>query len=179
MAPHELLRPHIVDCLRRRGSCSGFAPLREALRGEDLLHRGSLNWDQFCSAFEHAGISLARVDMRTFFEQFAEGGTVSYEPLFETLRGRPSRQRLVQIRAVFVMLDDDGDGVVTLAQIADCLKPSGHPDVRLGVVGAGELKRWVLSQLAEAAGGAASLGMDAWIEFQNAITAHMDDAQFT
>lgn len=100
--------------------------------------------------------------------------------ILRALRLPASRQRVALTRAVFDMIDQDRDGLLSCDEITACYRAATHPDVRRGLRAAAQVKQDFMQTLSDASvrdrGGMVSF--PAFLDFYCCLTALTSEEHF-
>ena len=75
--------------------------------------------------------------------------SVEYNEFLGALVQEPSPARADEVRRVFELIDEDGDGTINLADIGLCFVPAAHPHVVAGTAQANDVLHDFLASLDE------------------------------
>jgi len=97
-----------------------------------------IGFDKFTRAF---GINITKYEFDELFKSFDldNSGSVSYDEFIRGVRGGMNDTRINLVKAAFNVLDDSGDGIVTLEDIARKYDVSKNPLVKAGKVNANDV----------------------------------------
>ncbi|CAM9395475.1 unnamed protein product [Scytosiphon promiscuus] len=129
--------PGILGILRRVRSSLASGGMRAAFallkgfREGDQEGNGKVKLAAFKKAVSGAARGLKEAEMRIIFQHFDEGGDgeVAYEQFLRHVRETLPEGRLALANKVFDRMDADGNGLVSVDDVALNFKASAHPEV--------------------------------------------------
>jgi Ca2+-binding EF-hand superfamily protein len=125
----------------KRGSGNGLRSAAVMLRRMDADGSGNLDVGEFKAGLEMLGIEdVLDVDMERLMKAFDkdESGKISVEEFYRGLQGNMKRKRKLIVKQAFDVLDSDGSGEVTVADIRGAYDCSQHPSVLDGTMSVDE-----------------------------------------
>ncbi|KAG2498075.1 hypothetical protein HYH03_003835 [Edaphochlamys debaryana] len=139
--------------LKLRGT-HGIISIGRKFRSMDDSGDRKLSYEEFKKALVEMKLHMSEADTQRVFRGFDKdcSGYISFDELLLGLRGELTERRLDMVKRCFKVLDKDGNGTVTLADLERRYDTSRHPDVIAGT----KTPRMVLMEFLgtfEAAGG--------------------------
>mmetsp|Transcript_12643 Transcript_12643/g.23060 ORF Transcript_12643/g.23060 Transcript_12643/m.23060 type:complete len:2081 (+) Transcript_12643:183-6425(+) len=130
-ASYAKAKDFLRKCLAEAG-VHGMVTLKDQFTAYDLDDSGTLDYSEFAAALLE--YKLTNAEIRALFVHFdADGnGEVNYEEFVDGVRGELTPERKAVIGKVFDSIDEDADGIISLADIGRFFLPSKHPDVLSG-----------------------------------------------
>ena len=110
----------------------GIRGLAKVFAGLDENGNRALNVEDFKWGLYNYGIYLNDEELRTLANAFDRNGLVSFDEFLNVVKGKMNERRLKLVALAYEKLDKNGDGQVTLDDIARLYEASNHPEVRAG-----------------------------------------------
>jgi len=125
----EELKEKIVSFCKTR-SANGLRGLRIMFRAMDRNRNGSLDPVEFKYAMRDYGLELSEIEIRQIVKHFDTNndGKLSFDEFLRAIRGDLNDRRIKMVHAAYNVLDKDGSGLVTIADIEAAYDVSCHPD---------------------------------------------------
>lgn len=112
----------------------GIRGLAIAFRNADFNGNKSLDRSDFEEVLSNCGLFLKSPEITTLFRYFDVNGdgNLGYEEFLKGMAPPLNDRRLRLVRRAFDLLDVDGSGELTVADLAEKFAVADHPDVRRG-----------------------------------------------
>lgn len=112
----------------------GLNSLQRSLKLMDSNRDKRLSKDELKVGLRKFGVDITFHELDYLFTHFDadRSGCISTDEFLVGMRGDVSARRLVFVHQAFDLLDKDGDGAVTLQELASMYDTSKHPDVLSG-----------------------------------------------
>ena len=129
---HDILDT-IQESMASHGA-TGIVGLGRKFRIMDDDASGFIDRDEFQKGMSELGVMLTNAQCAMLFSYFDtdHGGNVSYDELLVAIRGKLNPRRKALVDMAYKVLDKNGDGLVTLEDIAMVYDASKHPAVIAG-----------------------------------------------
>ena len=129
----EEIKKNVVDLCKKR-SANGLRGLRRMFKVMDRNGNGSLSPVEFKYAMRDYGLSLSEIEVTQIVKHFDSNkdGQLSFNEFLRAIRGALNERRLALVHRAYGILDKDGSGQVTLADIQMAYDVSFHPDFQSG-----------------------------------------------
>ncbi|GLC50852.1 hypothetical protein PLESTB_000438900 [Pleodorina starrii] len=165
--------------LKLRGT-HGIITIGKKFRSMDDNGDRKLAYDEFKKALLEIKLGLSETDMTRLFRHFDRdaSGLVTFDELLLGLRGELNERRLAMVKRCFKVLDINGDGKVTLADLERRYDASRHPDVIAGTKSQRMVLLEFLGVFEGSGGGTQGDGLLEFDEFKNyyaMISANVDE----
>ena len=173
---------------RRTGTIDGEGALKGLGRNFRLCDRntdGTLDLDEFAKCISLCKLTVTAEQVATLWKHFDRNasGAIDYNEFLRAVRGRlsPARRKLVVL--AFHSLDamGNGDGVLTIEDLAPLYDTSKHPEVIAGKLDGSSALRVFLDGF-EGRGGDrdGTVTLDEWLNYYEEISASIDsDDEFS
>ena len=114
----EEIKKNVVDLCKKR-SANGLRGLRRMFKVMDRNGNGSLSPVEFKYAMRDYGLSLSEIEVTQIVKHFDSNkdGQLSFNEFLRAIRGALNERRLALVHRAYGILDKDGSGQVTLADI--------------------------------------------------------------
>jgi Ca2+-binding EF-hand superfamily protein len=132
MSPDAVLKI-VKNTINQRGSYA-IRGIGRSFRIMDDGGDGMLDHDDFRFGLQDYGVHLSDSEFKCLVQAFDENGDglISFDEFLVNLRGPLSARRKNFISQAFAILDNTGDGRVTLADIQNVYNARDHPEVKAG-----------------------------------------------
>lgn len=119
-----------VIALVRQRSANGLRGLRVMFKAMDRNGNGSLSPVEFKYAMRDYGLDLSELEVTQIVKHFDtnKDGQLSFDELLRAMQGDLNARRQGLVHQAYRVLDKDGSGQVTLADIEMAYDVSFHPD---------------------------------------------------
>jgi Ca2+-binding EF-hand superfamily protein len=166
---------------KRAGGTTTLKSMALQFRVMDRDRNGTADKSEFQLAFEKFtrayGINITSYEFEELFNLFDvdKSGTVSYDEFIRSVRGGMNDFRLGLVKMAFNVLDDTGDGIVTLEDVARKYDVSKNPLVKAGKMSPNEvlkafMQNWHLAEKGHKDG----VTLDDFIEYYEWISPSVD-----
>ena len=129
----EEIKSKVIDLCKQR-SANGLIGLRRMFKSMDRNRNGSLSPIEFKYAMRDYGLSLSEIEVTQIVKHFDSNkdGQLSFDEFLRAIRGDLNPRRRNMVQQAYRVLDKDGSGQVTIADIRTAYDVSFHPDFRSG-----------------------------------------------
>ena len=168
--------------LKRRGA-DGVQGLARNFRICDTNGSGQLDEEELAKCFRLCKVQLHPDEAQAIFRAFdtSGNGTLSFEEFLRAIRGRMSPPRKILVTKVFQALDaaGDGNGTLTVDDIAPYFNTADHPAVKAG----DKTEEQVLQEFLkgfEGRGGDhdGTVSLEEWLGYYEEMSAGIDEDDF-
>ena len=168
--------------LKKRGA-DGIQGLARNFRICDTNGSGQLDEEELAKCFRLCKLSLTADESSMIFRSFdtSGNGTLSFEEFLRSIRGRMSPPRKKLVTKVFNELDQrgDGNGTLTVDDIAPYYNAAEHPSVKAG----DKTEQQILEELLRGFEGRSgdhdgTVSLDEWVGYYEEMSAGIDDDDF-
>lgn len=173
----ERVKQRLQAVLKQRGY--GLLGLLNSFQEFDLNGDGELSWDEFHAALLKSGLNPSPQDARALFTDLDSdaSNSISYNEFIASMRGNISLKRRDIISRVFITIDRDGDGIISMSDIGSALSPKDHPDVKAGrITTSNFLNKFFDSFNIVTTSGL--INLEQFIEYYTNVAAFDDDSTF-
>ncbi len=125
----EEIKAKVVNMCKTRSS-NGLRGLRILFRAMDRNRNNSLEPMEFKYAMRDFGVDLSEVEITQILKYFDtnKDGKLSFDEFLRAIRGELNERRAKMVLMAYDVLDKDGSGQVTIADIEMAYDVSFHPD---------------------------------------------------
>lgn len=125
----ESIKARILEVCRKR-SANGIRGLRIMFKNMDNNGNGSLDPVEFKYGMRDFGIDLSEAEVSAILKHFDTNrdGKLSFDEFLRAIRGDMNERRTNMVMQAYRVLDKDGSGQVTIADIEMAYDVSQHPD---------------------------------------------------
>lgn len=129
----ETIKANILEVCRKR-SANGIRGLRIMFKNMDNNGNGSLDPVEFKYGMRDFGINLSEAEVSAILKHFDTNrdGKLSFDEFLRAIRGDLNERRTNMVMQAYKVLDKDGSGQVTIADIEMAYDVSQHPDFQSG-----------------------------------------------
>eukprot|EP00760_Papus_ankaliazontas_P036768 PhM_4_TR838/c0_g1_i1/m.59536 len=173
----------VLDRVRKkfieRGGREGFTGLSRTFRIADRNRNGKIEPQELQRVVKVYGVPLSAMEMDTIIKNFDtdKDGSINLTEFLRGVRGpMTSLQRQAIVKRAFERLEKDGDGVVTLRDIAAAYDVDKHPDVVEGKADPDAVLRQFVEDWDRNADGVIS--WEEFLEYYSNISAGIDSDQY-
>jgi len=127
------IKQKVIDICRQR-SANGLRGLRILFRAMDRNKNGSLDPKEFKYGLRDFGLDLSEIEITQIVKHFDSNrdGKLSFDEFLRAIRGDMNARRTGMVHMAYNVLDKDGSGQVTIADIEMAYDVSFHPDFQSG-----------------------------------------------
>ena len=129
----EDLLGHLRSILTQRGY-SGIMSMRRTFMIIDENSNKKITFDEFEKLFKKYRYDLSPEEINNLFNYFDKDGSgfIDYDKFINGICGNLNKFRQEVLKQVFIKLDDDEKGYITVGQMRKEYNPKEHPLVRQG-----------------------------------------------
>jgi Ca2+-binding EF-hand superfamily protein len=129
----ESLKAKVLEVCRKR-SANGIRGLRIMFKGMDRNGNGSLDPVEFKYGMRDFGLNISEAEVTAILKYFDtnKDGKLSFDEFLRAIRGDLNERRRKMVHMAYKVLDKDGSGQVTIADIEQAYDVSQHPDFQSG-----------------------------------------------
>jgi len=123
------IKEKVIELVKQR-SANGLRGLRVMFKAMDRNGNGSLSPVEFKYAMRDYGLDLSELEVTQIVKHFDtnKDGQLSFDELLRAMQGDLNARRQGLVHQAYRVLDKDGSGQVTLADIEMAYDVSFHPD---------------------------------------------------
>ena len=127
------IKQKVIDLCKKR-SANGLRGLRIMFRAMDRNKNGSLDAKEFKYGMRDFGLTLSELEVTQIVKNFDSNkdGKLSFDEFIRAIRGDMNARRTNMVHQAYNVLDKDGSGLVTIADIEMAYDVSFHPDFQSG-----------------------------------------------
>ncbi len=127
------IRKKVIDLCKQR-SANGLRGLRIMFKAMDRNRNGSLDPVEFKYAMRDYGVKLTEQEITAIVKNFDSNrdGKLSFDEFLRAIRGELNDRRQKMVHMAYAVLDKDGSGQVTIADIEIAYDVSCHPEFQSG-----------------------------------------------
>jgi Ca2+-binding EF-hand superfamily protein len=137
--PHDVRKERVLKHIRtdaaRRG-IEGLGAIHRVFKRADFDGSGRLSEEELDDCLKMCGVFLSKDELHLLLSEADKNqdGSVSYDELLTVLKGPMSDRALAMVDKCFRVMDRDGSGVVTTADVTSVYSASQHPLVVQGKI---------------------------------------------
>lgn len=131
LEPKDPVARFRMKILQREGA-GGIYALGRSFRIMDHDGNHRINVDELQVGLEHFGLSLHKEEVAEIVNIVGKGRPITYDEFLVAIRGTINKRRMKLIDMAYKVLDVQGKGHVTVADIQDRFSAEHHPDVLTG-----------------------------------------------
>ena len=123
----QMLRNKVIV----RGGPYGIRGLSRLLKSCDDDNNGTLSQTELRNCFTDMGIKISSQNLEDVFVYFDSdnSGSVSFDEFMEGIRGELSEKRLAVIDQAFDVIDESGDGDLSMGELKKKFRCESHPSI--------------------------------------------------
>jgi Ca2+-binding EF-hand superfamily protein len=136
------IKEKVIGVCKKR-SANGIRGLRIMFKNMDNNGNGSLDPVEFKYGLRDAGIDISENELTAMLKYFDTNhdGKLSFDEFLRAIRGDLNDRRRDMVHQAYKVLDKDGSGQVTIADIEIAYDTSQHPDFQSGRKSSEEILR--------------------------------------
>jgi len=133
MENFENIKARVIEVCKQR-SGNGIRGLRVMFKQMDNNRNGSLDPVEFKYGMRDYGIDITEKELTAILKHFDTNrdGKLSFDEFLRAISGDLNQRRLDMVHQAYAVLDKDGSGLVTIADIEIAYDVSQHPDFQSG-----------------------------------------------